>query len=240
MNHVPEHELIAYQMGEAKESPAIAEHLEQCSLCAQSAEELAETLRVFSGDVVSTPNVDHAWQRLRVSLPPAQPVSRRWTARHWLRLILPAFAVIVLASFATLRRRAPRYAHLPPGPLSAQRHDPEMGMHLEQAERLLTTISHEHGSLDATTRAQAQQLLLQNAVYVRQARASGDLSEASVLEDLGRTLTTLDHQQDADQGWRLHMELNANGLLLDIRILQQNGLPAENTGTPSFTHKELQ
>jgi len=54
------------------------------------------------------------------------------------------------------------------------------------------------------------------------AHDSGDLAEASVLENLGRVLTTMDHEPARDSGWHIRFEMNTDGLLLDIRILRQN------------------
>jgi len=43
------------------------------------------------------------------------------------------------------------------------------------------------------------------------------------LENLGRVLTTLDNEPETQHStWRLRLEMNTSGLLLDIRILQQN------------------
>ena len=240
MKHVTEEDLIAYQLGEPTRQTVvsqIAAHLEICSLCAGHAEEIAQTLRIFTADPVPAPNLDHAWQRLRVTLPPLQPARPRWSAGAWLRVALPVLAMLLVASFFTLRYRThalsvtPPTAHLAPGPLSEQPRDAEIANHLEDAERLLTVLSHEPGAPDAATRARAEELLMQNAVYVHQARAAGDLPEASVLEDLGRTLTLLNHAPGRDEGWHLRMELNANGLLLDIRILQQNDVHDQVAGT---------
>ena len=78
-------------------------------------------------------------------------------------------------------------------------------------------------ALPISTRGQAHNLLLKNAVYVRNARDNGDLAEAAVLENFGRVLTTLDNEPStAHSTLRLRLEMNTSGLLLDIRILRQN------------------
>jgi hypothetical protein len=64
--------------------------------------------------------------------------------------------------------------------------------------------------------------LLKNAVYVQTARDNGDLAEAALLERFGRVLTTLDNEPPHQSTWRVRLEMNTSGLLLDIRILQQN------------------
>ena len=49
------------------------------------------------------------------------------------------------------------------------------------------------------------------------------MAEASVLEDLGRTLTTIDHEPAGPgKSYEVRLDMTTRGLLLDIRILQQN------------------
>ncbi len=87
--------------------------------------------------------------------------------------------------------------------------------------------------LDPDTRAQAQALLVGNAFYVQTARQQGDLADAALLEKLGRVLTSVDHDPPADStgGWHVRLELNTNGLLLDLRILRQNQAAALTTSS---------
>ena len=138
-----------------------------------------------------------------------------------------AAAVMLLAVFGvgvhrTVKTR-PNFAVNGHGPLTTQPTDPAIANHLDAAERLLTEVNNTSGSLDDATKTQAHNLLLKNAVYVRSAHESGDLAEAAVLENLGRVLTSLDNESSTSQStWRLRLEMNTNGLLLDIRILRQN------------------
>jgi len=230
LNHIAEEDLIAYQLHEATDARAIREHLELCPECANTAESIAETLRVFSAEPVPQANLDHVWQRLRGSLP-APPLAKGRT-QLWRWLAAPALAGALLVAFFAMHHHPAIHgdnatAHLHPGPLTEQPRDPDLAGHLDNAERLLTEVSHANGSLDETTRSQAHDLLLSNALYVRKANDDGDLAEAAVLEKLGRTLTTLEHEPTGsgnadDTGSGLHLSLGMNGLLLDIRILQQN------------------
>lgn len=233
MKHIAEDELIAYQMGEGGDEDAVRGHLESCAECAATAESIAETLRVFSAEPVPPADVEHAWQRLRGGLPvlPASGTSR-FSLRTW-RWIWPAtgvaMAAMLLILFAGVRvhrgveRSRGDLAIHRPGPLTEQPTDPAIANHLDSAERLLTEVNHASGPLGPATRGQAHDLLLKNAVYVHKARDEGDLAEASVLENLGRVLTTLDHESAAPgSGWHIRFEMNTDGLLLDIRILRQN------------------
>ncbi len=247
--HLSEQELIAYQLGETADPAVMAAHLEHCALCASTADSIAETLRIFSADPVPEANLDHAWQRLRGSLPllPANvglPPKRRWTVRMpllWASTAALSTCLLgLLALHVPHRTRvlpaAPTTAALQPGPLTASPRDQDIANHLDDAERLLTEIDHTSGALDQGTRDRTAQFLLTNALYIQRAQQDGDTAQASVLEQLGRTLTTVEHQPpNPPKRWNLRLEMNTSGLLLDIRILQQND--AAPTG-PQPTTKE--
>jgi hypothetical protein len=232
MKHFSEEELIAYQLHEGSEEGAIARHLEKCPECADLSESIAETLRVFSADPVPQPDLEHNWQRLRGNLsvltPERRSVFEVWRGRWaWPAVGFATAALILLMVFGMRIHRTSEIKHNVAvnghGPLTTEPADPAIANHLDAAERLLTEVNNSSGPLDDTTREQAHSLLLQNAVYVRNARDSGDLAEAAVLENFGRVLTTLDNEPPTPHStWRLRLEMNTRGLLLDIRILQQN------------------
>jgi hypothetical protein len=231
MKHFSEEDLIAYQLHESREVDAIRNHLELCSDCSALSDSIAETLRVFSADPVPQPNLDHAWARLRASLPALTPAPRRFA---WFKLspfaglataALLLFGVLIF-HFSHIRLHSVRPVNTAingHGPLTTQPADPAIANHLDAAERLLTEVNHSDAPLDDETRTQAHQLLLKNAVYVSTARAQGDLAEAAVLDNLGRVLTTIDHSSEPHHSTlQLRLEMNTDGLLLDIRILRQN------------------
>ncbi|NYF78988.1 hypothetical protein [Granulicella arctica] len=230
MNHPSEEDLIAYQLRESTNEAAIREHVESCAECAQLSDSIAETLRVFSARPVPEPDLDRNWERLRGNLSvlsPAKP--RRFRLILWPVAALVTAAVAALLLLSTMRPRptispsAGSLAIKSHGPLTTTPTDPQIANHLDTAERLLTEVNHTSGPLDESTRAQAHELLLQNAVYVRTAHEHGDLGEASVLENLGRVLINIDHEPTTpDSGWHLRFELNTDGLLFEIRILRQN------------------
>ena len=247
MKHFSEDELIAYQMGDLPraQAAAVRPHLEQCGACAAAAEQIAETLRVFSAEPVAAPNMEHAWGRLRGSLPSLAvagvPQQRTW--RRW-RVAGPALlAGLALASGLALHEHrastaivpelwshAANNPALPVGPLSAEPRDPalaaHLAAHLADADRLLTELRHApEGRLDDATRAQAEQFRMKNAGWVRESREAGDLGDAAVLDRVDRTLTTLSHEParaGADRGWHVRFEMSTDGLLLDLRVLEQN------------------
>ena len=231
MKHFSEEDLIAYQLHESSDESTISMHLESCSECADLSESIAETLRVFSADPVPQPDLEHNWQRLRGNLrvlTPERPRGFELFRWHWAWPVagLATAAMILLTVFGThIHRIDTRHtiAVNGHGPLTTEPTDPSIANHLDAAERLLTEVNNSSGPLDDATREQAHSLLLQNAIYVRNARDSGDLAEAAVLENFGRVLTTLDNEPPTSHStWRLRLEMNTSGLLLDIRILRQN------------------
>jgi len=254
MEHISEEDLIAYQMREGADERSIREHLEECAECARVSESIAETLRVFSGGPVPEPDLERNWQRLRGNLSVLSAAPRRF---GWLRIrwMWPAAglvaAALLLVAFVGVRMdrsfvRRPTLAVKSHGPLTEQPTDPALANHLDAAERLLTEVNNSSGPLDEAAREQAHSLLLKNAVYVHQARTGGDVAEASVLENLGRVLTTIDNEP-GDNRVPIHetsdspthddetlsshstlgvrLEMNTSGLLLEIRILRQNDIP---------------
>jgi hypothetical protein len=232
MKHFSEDELIAYQLHESPDEGSISRHLESCSECADLSESIAETLRVFSADPVPQPDLEHNWQRLRGNLGVLTANrSHRFEFLRWgwagpaAGLAMAALILLTVFGLHIRRNSEPRrnIAVNGHGPLTTEPTNPAIANHLDAAERLLTEVNNSSGALDDTTREQAHSLLLQNAVYVRSARESGDLAEAAVLENFGRVLTTLDNEPPTPHStWRLRLEMNTSGLLLDIRILRQN------------------
>ncbi|SFS17657.1 hypothetical protein SAMN05421771_3223 [Granulicella pectinivorans] len=229
--HPCEEDLIAFHLHELADEAPVRAHVEQCSACASLSESIAETLRVFSADAVPQANLDHAWQRLRINLPTLTPVpvQRKWyqlPRLNWSLAGLAAAALLTVAVFTLHPHTRPKndYAFNHPGPLTNSPKDPSIANHLDSAERLLTEVNHAQGALDPTTRTEAHNLLVKNAVYVSTAHHNGDLAQAAVLEDLGRVLTTIDHEpvNKPDDGWHVRISMNTDGLLLDIRILRQN------------------
>jgi hypothetical protein len=233
MNHFSEEELIAYQLRESGEEREIRKHLESCLVCAAMSDAIAETLRVFSAETVPAVDVERSWQRVRGNLTLLEREPRRrfgflragW---FWGAAGLAVTALLVLAVMLGVQVRRgvvprPNYAINGHGPLTTRPVDTAIANHLDAAERLLTEVNHASGPLDEATRSQAHELLLKNAVYVSSAHEHGDVAEAAVLDNLGRVLTSIDHSAETEhKTLQLRLEMNTDGLLLDIRILRQN------------------
>jgi hypothetical protein len=207
-------------------------------VCAAVSDAIAETLRVFSAEPVPAVDVERGWQRVRGNLTVLEAEPRRRfgflrVGRVGSAAGIAVTAVLVMAVMLGVHVRKsvvqrPNYAggnyaihgH---GPLTTRPVDAAIANHLDAAERLLTEVNHASGPLDETTRNQAHELLLRNAVYVSSAHEHGDVAEAAVLDNLGRVLTTITHGAETEhKTLELRLEMNTDGLLLDIRILRQN------------------
>jgi hypothetical protein len=228
MNHLSEEELVAFHLGEDADAGKIHRHLETCQACTDLSESIANTLRVFSAEPAPHADLEHNWQRVRANLSVLSPEPRnRWEKGRWKIFLFPALgtacaALLILLVFGIHQHhQRTRFAFNRPGPLTVE---PAAELnHLDAAERLLTQVNHTEGALDDSTLAAAQSLTLQNALYIQQARQRGDYAEASTLESLGRVLTSINHETDSHEAtMRLRLEMNTDGLLLDIRILRQN------------------
>ena len=147
---------------------------------------------------------------------------------RWLWMLTPVFAALAIFFFIvrptqTTRPSVAPVAYVPSQPLVEQPRTPDLTTYLDSAERLLTQVNHASDHLDDDTRAQANELALANATYVEHAHQHGNLVQASVLESLAQTLIALDHEPPGpENGWHVRLEVDTEGLLLDIRILQQN------------------
>jgi hypothetical protein len=224
MNHISEEDLVAFHLGEDVDEKKIHRHLQACEACTQLSESIADTLRVFSAEPTPHADLEHNWQRVRTNLSVLSPAPRsRWKTFFLLPALGAACAALLILLILGIHQHHKRtqFAFNRPGPLTVE---PAAELnHLDAAERLLTQINHTDGALDHSTLAAAQSLTLQNALYIQQARERGDYAEASTLESLGRVLISINHETDSHEATlRLRMEMNTDGLLLDIRILRQN------------------
>ena len=147
---------------------------------------------------------------------------------------VPSVEVPAVISELHNHQAAPQGYNGRPGPLStapvdAIAGDPEMAAHLDTAERVLTEVSHEDGPLPVEERTQVHHLLLQNAVYQRTAQERGDFAAATVMEDLGRVLISLDAepQQSARDADAVRLQVRMGSVLFDLRILHHNARAAD-------------
>jgi hypothetical protein len=89
---------------------------------------------------------------------------------------------------------------------------------------VLTEVSHQEGPMPAVTRHEVHRLLLENALYQERARSEGAYAEASVMDDLGRALTSLDADppKTVSSLDAFRLEFNVGGVLFDLRVLHDD------------------
>jgi hypothetical protein len=220
-----EYELIAFHLGELCNERSIRARLQEDEEYAALSESVSHTLRVFSAEQMPVPNTKAAWQQLRQTLPvlgSAQRVSR-W---GYLLVISTVPLVTLIVMFSLPPRLLRRPSH-PDAVDSIHSSDSrrirglnDASEHLDRVERWLTAVNHTPALLDAETRGEGEALLSRNAVYLSEARNRDDLAAAFALERLGRVLTTAHNAKES--GVQIQTEMHTDGLLFDLRILQQN------------------
>lgn len=220
-----EYELIAFHLGEPCDERGIRARLQEDEEYAALSEVVSHTLRVFSAAQMPVLNTKAAWQRMRQTLPIWESAQRAWKWSHFL-VVSAASLVVLVVLFSLLQsllRRPPRHDEagvVHPSDTRRIQGLNDVSDHLDRAERWLTVLNHTPALLDAETRSEGEALLSQNAVYLSEARSSGDLTAAFALERLERVLTTA--HSTSESGFQVQMDMHTDGLLFDLRILRQN------------------
>jgi hypothetical protein len=99
-----------------------------------------------------------------------------------------------------------------------------LGEHLDRTERLLVALNHaEAGEEFVPLQTEARELLAANRLVRQSAQRAGDPTVEASLERLERLLVELANEPDglseADLK-RIREEMNTEGLLFDVRVLQ--------------------
>jgi hypothetical protein len=176
---------------------------------------------------------DQMWARVEASLPPraAKSNARRRFAL-WRGLAYGAgCAVLVAGGFYVGRvweQRHETTAHTAPPPVTAPQQKVVvvvLGDHLDRSERLLVELK--HASADAADLSplpdEARSLLAANRVFRDDAMSEGDPALTTALDHLDRVLTEIANRPgglDADAAARIRDEMNADGLLFEVRVLR--------------------
>jgi hypothetical protein len=135
----------------------------------------------------------------------------------------------------------------PPSPPQPQPATPQprqlvvvvLGDHLDRSEQLLVELKHADASnaeLISPLRDEARSLLSANRLCRRKARNSDDPALAAALDRLDSLLTELANQKeelDAAAITRLQDEMNADGLLFEVRVLRSR-IPDPPPGSRHF------
>jgi hypothetical protein len=234
MKHLQHEELVDSIYGEG--SRETAEHLETCAACAGARRALEGDLAEVTAAATPEPGAGYEvrlWSALSRQLP-AYPRQRRLWRRpaFWLSLSGATVCAVLMAA-AFVAGRAWEHGHQPrstaaaaPAPAPKKVVVVVLSDHLDRSERLLVELKHADAD-DATTlapmRDEARNLLAANSTCRHEAEKIGDPDLTAALDRLEQLLTELANQPgglNAAAIERLQNEMNADGLLLEIRVLR--------------------
>jgi hypothetical protein len=239
MNHLTEEELIAHAY--AEDDHAVQQHLQACAECARAYSALGSDLSDMK--FAEAPARDAAyghrvWQSIAGSLP-AYESPKSWFRGGLWPVLGYSVAGIALAVGAFLGGRLWEHRH---AQTIAQSHiqQPEQSVaqpterilvvvlsdHLDRSERLLVELKHadaENDKIAAPLRDEARSLLAANRICRQNAKQEDDRALSSALDRLDHLLVELANQPeglDSQTISRLQDEMNAGGLLFEVRVLR--------------------
>jgi hypothetical protein len=261
MKHLNEEELIEYYYGK-DESDAAERHMQSCAECAEAYVALKNDLEDM--EFVEPPARDAAygervWQSIAPMLPAYEARKRSWLLSGMGRRLsyAAACALLVVGAFLAGRqwehKQTQTAAKIPaPAQPAQQSAAPArervvvvvLGDHLDRSERLLVELNHADADSEemvAPMRAEARSLLAANRICRQRAARAEDPALAATLDRLDHLLAEVANQPgglNAATLTRLQNEMNADGLLFDVRVLrsripdrQQAGIGRSDGGT---------
>jgi hypothetical protein len=234
MKHLSEEELIEHFYSKDK---ACARHLDRCKEC-------AEVYAALRSDIAALPAAEppardasygeRLWESIAPSLPAYAPLKRSWW-RAGLRRGLSYAAVcalLVAGAFLAGRLWEHRQPHATAGNTAAQPQPSQrvilvvLGDHLDRSERLLVELKHadaDSAEMLSPLRDEARSLQAPNRICRQNVRQADDPALATALDHLDRLLAEIANQPDglnAAPLARLQKEMNADGLLFEVRVLR--------------------
>jgi hypothetical protein len=251
MIHLGEEELIAQAYGEGDKAAA-KEHLDQCAECCRAYAELRSDMAEMNFIEPPEPDAfygEKVWASLSGSLPAYEPRKRNWLhVGPWRGLSYAAACVLVGActfiggriwerkqvrSIAETDRQQ-KQQQVVQVPARERVVVVVLGDHLDRSERLLVELKHsdaESTGIASPLREEAQSLLAANRICRENAKHDDDAALATALDRLDHLLQELVNQPgglNAATLARLQNEINADGLLLEVRVLRSR-LPNQPT-----------
>lgn len=215
MNHLTEEQLTdAYYDGMYRE------HLDACSACQSSLDQLKQILdnaREYPVPYRGARYGVQVWTRLLPQLPPAKrrPWFRWWTLTPVLATLL---AIAFVAGMMTQQRRqAEAFAKARERVLLIA-----MSRHLERSQIVLAQIANATPeTIDlAEESSRARDLLDENRLLRQTAAHSGDSTDAALLDELERVLLDIANSPNLSAGdlASLQNRIESEGLLFKVRI----------------------
>jgi len=234
MKHLNEEQLV--ELYYSQNGPEAARHLDGCTECARAYEALQSDL----GDMKSVDPPprsavygEQVWHAIAHHLPAyADPPKPWYRQRIWLGLSAAAACTLLVATaFYAGRlwehREPPRTVATHPAPPVPPRVVVVLlSDHLDRSERFLIELKHANADdteLASPLRDEARSLLVANRKCRQEAEQAGDPALTKALDHLNRLLSELSNQPgglNAAAIARLKEEMNADGLLFEVRVLR--------------------
>lgn len=243
MKHLTEEEMIAEVYGEGGNTAAVERHLEDCAECTQAFADLKRDLGDL--DRVEAPARDGAYgERVWAAIAPLLPVyakeKRRWwesgwSTNRWMNGLSYAAACALLVATAFYAGQVwERRQHQQPAAheehKAPQTRQPIVVVvlddHLDRSERFLVQLKHadvDSAQMASPLRDEARNLLAANRVCRKNLAQTDDPELATALDHLDSLLAEAANEPgglNAQAISRLQDEMNADGLLFEVRVLR--------------------
>lgn len=234
MKHLSEDDLIELYYGEA--SSGVSAHEQACRECSARFAELQQTLNAIRSAPTARRGADYGekvWQTLKPRLIPYEKKKVGWQAwTQWRPALLALGCLLLLVGAFAGGRYWERVTGKKVdvagngGRAATQRVVlVVLGDHLDRSERLLVALEHADPSNraeNAELQSDAQQLLASNRLVRATTSHANDPLLSGALDQLERVLAEVANDPNLTPAdlRRLHDEMNAEGILFEIRVLK--------------------
>jgi hypothetical protein len=236
MNHLSEEQLILHYYGEEGDSLGVEQHLDECGDCRAFYGSLQRVLNVVDTLPVPERGPEYGaevWQKISKQL----PARRRWIfgmpAWRWVAAGV-AFAGLMLAAFVAGRfyQGAPKQNQLALAKTDSASGEKillvAVGDYLERSQMVLIELANANPKTPLDISAEQERagdLVSESRLYRQTAAHTGDTAVASVLDVVDRVMMDIVHgpsELSPEDLSRLRQRLEADGILLKIRVLNSN------------------
>jgi hypothetical protein len=228
MNHVNEEQLVLYYYGE--EPGEVETHLGGCEECRAAYHTLQRVLNSVDSLPVPERGEDYetrVWNAIEGSIGKKRTLAG-WFSWRPLAVAMAMVAMLVVAFYAGRTVRKPGKGGIDIADNGQVRERVllvAVGDHLERSQMILVELANAStakGTLDISYEQKtAEDLLESNRLYRQTAASTGDVSTASLLEELERVLLDIAHSPASvskQQLEQLRSQIEDRGLLFKVKV----------------------
>jgi len=247
MMHLTDEEMMEQAYGESENTTAVERHLAACRECANNFAELQRDLAAL--DRVEAPARglgygERMWASIAPLLPMYRSEKRRWWNSGLIRGLSLAAACALLVACAFYAGRVWEQKKQPPvanvQPKNPQTKQPIVVVvlddHLDRSERFLVELKHadmDSAAMVSPMRDEARSLLAANRVARKDAAQADNPDLTTALDHLDRLLANAANEPgglNAATIAKLQNEMNADGVLFEVRVLRSRIAHRKGTG----------